>query len=105
MKQRLQHHQDYLDGTFIPFLDENASLQQIYQVAEQMPGFPDTTFPQHTIELRELTAHSHLLGDRMFQNLLTRRIEELTSLTDFRSTNYQLELRELITLIGQELEK
>lgn len=105
LKQRLEHHQDFFDRTFMPFLHENTSLQQIYHVATQMPGFPDETFPQHTIEIKEFVAHSHLLGDRRFQNLLTRRIEELATLTDFRSTNYQSELRELITLIGQELEK
>jgi hypothetical protein len=57
MKQRLQHHQDFLDITFRPFLEENTSLQQIYHAANQMPGFPENTFPQHTIELREIVDH------------------------------------------------
>jgi len=104
LKQRLEHHQDFFDRRFMPFLEENTSLQQIYHVAAQMPGFPDNTFPQHTIEMKERVAHSHLLQDRVFQNLLTRRIEELTTLTDFRSSAYQPELRELIVLIEQELE-
>jgi len=105
LRQRLQHHQEFFDQTFMPFLEKNTSLQQIYHVATQMPGDPDTTFPQHTIELTELANHLHLLGDKVFQNLLTRRIEELTALMEFRSPNYQPELRELIALIGQELEK
>lgn len=105
LKQRLQHHQEFFDRVFMPFLDNNTSLQQIYQVSSQMPGHPGSNFPQHTIELRELANHSLLLEDKVFQNLLTRRIEELTTLMEFRPETYQSELRELIILVNQELEK
>jgi len=107
LKQRMVHQQEFFDERFMPFLEENTSMQQIYQVATRRPGKPSTLedegWPQHKIELKALRSHLHLLEDPVFQNLLTQRIEEQTVLLDARPEYYQSGLDELITLIEQEL--
>jgi len=105
LKERLRHQKQFFDNRFMPYLDKNVSLQQIYNVAAQMPGFPRDTFPQHKIELSDITSHLHLLADPEFQNLLTRRVEENTTLLENRSEDYHRELRELIEFVEKELAK
>jgi len=105
LRQRLRHQQQFFDNRIMPYLDKNVSIQQIYNVAGQMPGFPEDTFPQHKIDLSSLTSHLHLLADQEFQNLLTRRIEENTTLLENRSEEYHLELRGLIEFVEKELAK
>jgi hypothetical protein len=95
----------FVNNRFMPFLVENASLQQIFNVAGQTPGFPEDTFPLEKIELRELRSHSILLDDPVFQNLLTRRIGRMDMMLDARGEGYVLGLRELIALIEQELDE
>ena len=87
---------------FMPYLGEHASLQQIFNVAEFMPGFPVEPFDVQKIELRELRSHSPLLDDPVFQNLLTQRISRMDVLLDTRDEQYVSELRELIAQIEQE---
>lgn len=95
----------FVNNRFMPFMVENASLQQITNVGEQLPGFPEDTFPLEKIELRELRSHSNLLDDPVFQNLLTRRIERMGMMLAARDEGYVPELRELIALIEQELDE
>ena len=89
----------------MPFLVENASLQQISNVSEQVPGFPGDPIPLEKIELREVRSHSNLLDDPVFQNLLTRRIERMDVMLDGRDKGYVPKLRELIALVEQELDE
>lgn len=89
--------------SYIPYLEENASLQQIYSAGEQTPGHPEESVLAQRIELRELRSHSHLLDDPVFQNMLARRIDRMTSMVNLGDSEYLAELRELIGLIEQEL--
>jgi hypothetical protein len=100
---RLQ--EKHVNDRFMPFLEENASLQQIYNADEHLPGFPVDTSPLDKIELRELRSHSPLLDDPVFQNLLTRRIGRMDNMLDARNERYVPELRELIALVEQELDE
>jgi len=88
---------------FMPYLENNSSLQQIYNVAEYMPGFPEQKFDVEKIELRELRSHSLLLDDPTFQNLLTQRIARFDVMLSMRDAQYVTELRDLITQIEHEL--
>ena len=88
---------------FMPYLEGNASLQQIFNVAEHAPGFPEEQLVVRKIELREFRSHSLLLDDPVFQNLLAQRIARMDMLLDTRDEQYVAELRELITQIEQEL--
>lgn len=88
---------------FMPYLEENASMQQIFNVADYMPGFPEEPFVVQKIEPRELRPHSVLLDDPVFQNLLTQRIARFDTMLGMRDEQYVVELRELITQIEQEL--
>lgn len=90
---------------FMPYLEQHSALQQIYNVAEHAPGFPEETFAVKKIELRNLRSHSLLLDDPVFQNLLTRRISRLGMMLNERDKLYVTELRELIALIEGELAK
>jgi len=91
------------NDTFMPYLGEHASLQQIFNIADRAPGFPEEPFNVQKIELRKLRSHSLLLDDPVFQNLLTQRIARMDMLLDTREEQYVTELRELITQIEQEL--
>ena len=88
---------------FMPYLENHASLQQIFNVAEYTPGFPEEPFDVQKIELRELRPHSRLLDDPVFQNLLTRRISRLDMMLSMRDEQYMKGLRDLIIQIEQEL--
>jgi hypothetical protein len=92
-------HRDRL----MPYLEKNASLQQIFNVAEHAPGFPEEQLTVQKIELREFRSHSLLLDDLVFQNLLAQRIARLDMMLNTRDEQYVLELRELITQIEREL--
>jgi hypothetical protein len=92
-----------VDESYIPYLEENASLQQIYNAGEQTPGHPEESVPAQRIELREMRSHSHLLDDPIFQNMLARRIGRMTTMVNLGDSEYMVELRELIGLIEQEL--
>jgi hypothetical protein len=94
----------FVNERFMPFLEENVSLQQISNVSEQVPGFPENKVAAEKIDLRELRSHSGLLDDPVFQNLLTRRIERINVMLDARDKEYVAELRELIALVAAELE-
>ena len=88
---------------FMPYLEEHTLLQQIFNVADRVPGSPEDSFDMRKIELRELRSHSLLLQDPVFQSLLTRRISRLDMMLDVREERYLTELRDLITKIEQEL--
>lgn len=95
----------FVNERFIPYLTEHAFLQQISNVGDEMPGFPEEIMPIEKIELREYRSHAPLLNDPVFQNLLTRRIERMDMLLDARDEEYLSELRELIFMIEQELDQ
>ena len=88
---------------FIPYLEENASLQQISNAVTHTPGFPEELLATEKIELREHRSHSFLLDDPVFQNLLNRRIERMDPLHKTRDERYLPDLRKLIAQIEQEL--
>jgi hypothetical protein len=88
---------------FMPYLEEHSSLQQIFNVAENAPGFPEEPFDVGKIEPRELRPHSLLLDDPVFQNLLARRISRLDMMLGMRDEQYVTELRDLIAQVEQEL--
>lgn len=94
-----------VDESYIPYLERNASLQQIYNAGEQTPGHPEESVPAESIELREMRSHSHLLDDPIFQNMLARRIGRMTTMVNLGDSEYMAELHELIGLIEQELAK
>ena len=99
------HQQRFVENVFVPYLQENAALQQIYNVANRMPGSTEDVFPTEMIELRERRSHADLLDDPKFQNILTRRIARLDILLSARDGAYVSDLSEVIKLLDEELEK
>jgi hypothetical protein len=85
------------------YLEENASLQQIYNASIQTPGHPEEVFPLESIEIGKLRSHSQLLDDPVFQNILARRILRMTAMVNLLESEYVTELREVIVLIEREL--
>ena len=99
------HQQRFVENVFVPYLQENAALQQIYNVANRMPGSTEDVFPTEMIELRERRSHADLLDDPKFQNILTRRIARLDILLSARDGAYVSDLSDVIKLLDEELEK
>lgn len=102
-RSTVEHQAVFVNERFMPFLEENASLQQIFNVSDQVPGVPDELFPVKTMELGTRRSHSSLLDDLLFQNLLTRRIQRLDMMLDARDEEYVSELHELIAMVVQEM--
>ena len=97
------NQQRFVENIFVPYLQNNAALQQIHNVADRMPGFPELAFPSEKIALRERRSHADLLDDPVFQNILTRRIERLDMMLAARDAAYVSELSELLELLEKEL--
>ncbi len=102
-RRNVGYQQRFVESVFIPYLQDNAALQQIHNVADSMPGYPEDTFPIEKIDLRERRSHADLLDDPVFQNILTRRIERLDTMLAAREEAYVSELTALIKLLDKEL--
>jgi hypothetical protein len=102
-KGSVERQERFVNESFLPYLEENALFQQIYNVSGQVPGHPEESTPIERIEIREIRSHSQLLDDLVFQNLLARRISRMYSMVNLLDSEYVVDLRELIVLIEQEL--
>jgi hypothetical protein len=102
-KGAVERQERFVNDRFLPYLEEKALFQQIYNVSGQTPGYPEESFPIERIEIREMRSHSQLLDDPVFQNLLAMRISRMYSMVNLRDSEYVVDLRELIVLIEQEL--
>ena len=100
----LQTYYQFYRERFMPFLESNSSMQQIYNVSNRDPGNPSSIFPGDEVKLRILVSHRNLLSEKHFQNLLSQRIINLTDTLEFRNPQVEPELREIVRLIEQELQ-
>jgi hypothetical protein len=94
----------------MPYLREEALIQQIFSAGDHAPGHPDIVFPGEKVALRESVSHRQLLADRKFQNLLSQRIANLLDIDQFQpelrgtdSASAIKDLHEIIKLLKQEL--
>lgn len=94
---------DFYRGRLMPFLDKNASILQIYNVPSHRPGFPESEYPNVFPPNTSVTSHRELLTNREFQNILIGRVVTLTNIVEWRVSDVQTELREIIGLIETEL--
>ena len=100
----IQFDFDYYRDRLVPFLEENASILQIYDVPAHRPGFPEAEYPNVFPPNLSAGSHRALLANREFQNILIGRVVTLTNIVEWRVSDVQAELRKIIDLIETELE-
>jgi len=88
---------DFIENILYPYLDENASLAQIWGADDGQPGilksaFNSTEFPvgREAVQHSEYS-HQQLLGKRQFQNILIRRILTLQNSKGWEDSVYDLD--------------
>ena len=102
---------EFYRNYWMPYLREEALIQQIFSAGDHAPGHPDIVFPGEKVILREIVSHRQLLADRKFQNLLSQRIANLLDIDQFQpellrgtdSASAIEDLHEIIKLLEQEL--
>ena len=92
----------YVDSQ-MPFLQNNASLISIYAVPSHRPGFPDATYPNVYATPVEPVSPQPLLRNQRFQNILINRISTLTGIVEWRDSDIQAQMSDIIGLIDAEL--
>jgi hypothetical protein len=97
----------FVENIFYPYLDENASLAQIWGADDGQPGivksaFNSTEYPvgREAVQHSEYS-HRELLGNRQFQNILIRRILTLQNSKGWEESVYDVNagLHKCMTLI------
>ncbi len=101
---------EFYRNYWMPYLREEASVQQIFNAGDHSPGDPDMVFPGEKVELREIISHRQLLADGKFQNLLSQRIAFLLNIDQFQPEmgggglgTVTDNLQEILDLLEQEL--
>jgi hypothetical protein len=102
---------EFVENIFYPYLDENASLAQIWGADDGQPGdsksaYSSTEFPvgREAVQHSEYS-HRELLGNRQFQNILIRRILTLQNSKGWEEIVYDVDavLDKCMTLIEETL--
>lgn len=94
---------DYYQRRLMPFLEKNTSILQIYDIPAHRPGFPEAQYPNVFPPSSSSESHRALLANREFQNILIGRVVTLTNIVEWRVSDVQTELREIIDLLETEL--
>lgn len=97
---------DFYHHQFIPFLAANASLPQIINVIDHIPGGSGTRYQYgKKFSLAATNDHSELLSSQEFQNILVERSVLLTDIITQAFANIDQPLNATIRELEEELAK
>ena len=101
----IQRDLDFFNKIQVPFLIKHTVLQQIWNIGQHRPGFPNINFPSILeVPLRETVSHRSLLENREFQSILAQRARSLVDIQMWSSAGVEESVAEVIQLIELELD-
>ena len=102
--QEILRDSTFYNGIFLPYLQRNASLGQVYNVESHWPGLPEIIYPSYNIDPANSEASNReVFFSREFQNLLLHRLTTTTNILEWQEIDLEPQLDAVVELIEREL--
>jgi hypothetical protein len=103
LRQRVARDEEYFKNVLMPFLQDNASLPQVYPLVQTMPGQGNDTVRKPDWKISEPVDNRHLLTNELFANILTEKVDRHLTILDLGFAGLESKLDHTIKLLETEL--